>query len=606
MALPWTLDFETEAIDGHIPPEPVSLAVRSPRGKRAFYSWGHPGSPRVEKDEQEARELVFKLCKEKVPLLFHNAKFDVGVMSYHWQVAPRDRLLIHDTLYMLFFNDPYSPNLSLKPSAERLLNWPPEEKNEMEAWILANVKGATPKTVGSYIARAPYRLVKPYALGDVDRTFALYKLLMEEVERQGMLPAYQREQKLMPIFYESEQRGVRLDRELLEADLEDIFEPALVRIEKNLRKKLKAPDLVFSEREQLADALENSGYVDEWVRTPTGRRSTSKENLEKAINNPSMLTALRYRGALAGALQTFGRPWLEDSARDGRLHTLWNQVRTRGAKADAGTRTGRLSTSRPNLLNVPNEYHIKIPRGYPAPPYMRRYMLPEEGCKWLKRDFSGQEVRWLAHFEGGALLAAYQETPTLDPHQTITDIIAGILGITYPRLTIKRVVFGIIYGQGDPSLAEQLGLPKHVVSSIRKAIYTAFPAIRHLQKDVKARGKSGGQIRTWGGRLYSVEPPVIKGGRAWTFEYKLINYLIQGSSADQTKDCLIEWYDSKSASSTFLAAVHDEVNISATEGSATLQAMDHLRECMDRDIADVPMRSEGFIGDNWFDLESAA
>lgn len=599
----WVFDFETKAIKGHIPPEPVGLAVRYPNGASQYFSWGHPDSPRPTRDLEEAKDLMYRvLADNSNHILCHNSKFDMGVSQYHWQLGPRNWTLVHDTVFLLFFNNPYSKNLSLKPSSEELLNWPPEEQDTLTDWIMANTSCTSRKESGAYISEAPHDIVSPYAIGDVQRTLALFTHLYPKIAERGMLGAYRREQKLVPILYEGEQRGVRIARPRLEKDLEETYEPALAKVEDDLRRRLKTDDLEFSKKDQLADALERGGYIGEWIRTPTGRRSVAKDNLEKAVNDSSILHLLRYRGAMAGVLQTFGRPWLVDTAADGRLHTSWNQVRTRGAHDDKGARTGRMSASRPNLMNIPNELKIVVPDGYPAPPFMRQYMLPEEGHRWLKRDFSSQEVRWLAHFEDGELMVAFQSNPGMDPHEEARQMIFKLTGVLYERKQIKITAFSIIYGAGYSNLAGQLGVAYVAAVQVKDSYLVVFPSVKRLQKSVTKIGKNGGFITTWGGRQYYAEPSIVKGGRTINFAYKLLNYLIQGSAADQTKESLITWDEVKAPDDYFLCAVHDEVNISAPEEHWE-NSMAMLRESMDAKICDVPMKSEGYTGLNWFDLE---
>ena len=600
----WTLDFETKAITNHIPPEPVGLAVRSPNGNRTYYSWGHPDSKNKYHDE-DAKRLLYELYRDKEHIVFHNAKFDTGVAQYHWQLAPQDWTTVHDTMFLLFLNDPYSKNLSLKPASEELLDWPPEEQDKLHNWIIQNVPEAKPSTAGAYISLAPHELVEEYALGDVERTHALFELLYQRVGERGMMEAYHREQQLIPILYESELRGVRLDRERLGEDLYDLYEPALLRVEADIRGRLNSPELDFGKKTELADALESAGFIGDWVLTPTGRRSTSKDNLEKAINDDEILHLLRYRGAMAGVLQTFGRPWMEDSADDGRLHPQWNQVRSRGAHSDSGTRTGRLSCNRPNLMNVPNELRIAVPEGYPAPPLMRKYMLPEEGHVWCKRDFSSQELRHLAHFEEGVLLENYNIDPELDPHSTIQGLVAEVTGVEYPRKDIKISVFSIIYGAGVNSLSEQLGVSRADAKAIRDGLYAALPGLAKLQRAVSKRGDTGGYITTWGGRQYHSEPAKLVGGRIMNFSYKLLNYLIQGSASDQTKQCTIDWWRIRDVSDYLLALVHDEANISAPQGDWEY-SMQKLKHAMDQDLLDCPSRSEGFVGPNWHEVTKCA
>lgn len=600
-----TIDFETHPIEGNTsvsPPVPVGVAIKCGSQSSKYHAWGHPTNNNT--TYEKARAELARAWESDDDLLFHNAKFDVSVAIAHMDLPMPHWERINDTMYLLFFNDPYSTNLSLKPNAEALLDLPPDEQEDLFRWIVNHCPVRTAKETGAWIFAAPGDLVGKYAEGDTDRTYLLYEKLWPSIESRLMVPAYRREQRIMPIAYYSEKRGVRVDVEKLATDLEK-YETALLKCESMIMKKLKVKELDFGKKDELANAIEAAGFIDQWVLTPTGRRSTAKDALERSITNPDILHLLRYRGALAGCLQTFARPWFELAQSDGRIHTSWNQVRSHASdsKDSRGSRTGRFSASKPSLMNVTNEHTIAIPDGLPPPPLMREYLLPEEGHVWLKRDFSSQEVRILAHFEDGALMEAYRENPRLDPHQTGREKIAEITSVTYPRKDVKITGFSIIYGSGVPSLAEQLGRPREEAKAIKDAYLAAFPGIKMLQTNVSNRGRSGKSIRTWGGREYYVEPPKIINGKKMDFSYKLLNYLIQGSAADQTKQCLCDWDERRAPDDVFLATVHDELNISApAEDWQT--SMRVLQECMDQDLFDTPMRSEGFVGPNWYAVEA--
>jgi DNA polymerase-1 len=367
----------------------------------------------------------------------------------------------------------------------------------------------------------------------------------------------------------------------------------------------------LDDQNSFADALERSGAVTEWVLTPTGKRSKAKDNLKIVI--PEVKILHEYRSALTTCLQTFMRPWLALSEPDGRLHPNWNQVKQ--PKGDygkqKGTRTGRLSSDSPNFQNVPTEFKdafgkpMAVPDGLHPLPFLRRYCLPEVGHVWLKRDFSSQEIRILAHFEDGALAEAYRLNPNLDPHTMAQELIAAIVGLIYDRPEVKITGFSIIYGTGAPGLSSQLGRPLHEAAQIKAAYLAAMPGVKDLQDDVKSRGKSGQPIRTWGGRIYYAEAPKVIDGRLRDFAYKLLNYLVQGSAADQTKESIAEWESTRKWYDVFLATVHDEINISAPKEHAK-ESMATLKEAMNKDRLDVPMLSEGFMGDNWQDIEECA
>jgi len=324
---------------------------------------------------------------------------------------------------------------------------------------------------------------------------------------------------------------------------------------------------------------------------------------------PEVKILMDYRGALSTCLQTFMRPWLKFSESDGRLHPNWNQVRQpRDERESKGTRTGRLSSDSPNFQNVPTEYvdaHgdlLPTPVGLHPIPYMRQYCLPEHGHLWVKRDFSSQEIRILAHFEDGILCEAYRGDPDLDPHEMAQELVRNITAFLYSRKEMKITGFSIIYGSGYNGLAGQLNQPYDAAYRIKNAYLVAMPGVKELMDEVQARGRSNEPIRTWGGRLYWKEPQKEVRGRLMDFAYKLLNYLIQGSAADHTKEALCDWNENRKWSDIFLATVHDEANVSAPKDDA-VEAMRRLRLSMDKDRFDVPIRSEGYIGDNWHEIK---
>jgi DNA polymerase-1 len=612
MIEPVTVDFETAGIVGNPilnPPRPVGVAIYVPKQEPFYLAFGHPTNNNC--SWADAHEYLRRIKESGCPMLFHNAGFDLSVWNtnfcnavvnlYEWE-------RIHDTMYLLFLSDPYSQNLSLKPNVTKYLGKALEERDELRAWIRANVPESTAKDWGAYICRAPGDLVGGYAIRDVVDTRELFDKLHAEVVDLEMEGAYDRERRLFPITYFGTKCGIRIDRDSLEHH-ESVYTQCLSVAEQRIITALGASEAIFHSDEILADALENSGAVSDWVLTPTGKRSMAKDNLK--ISDPVVKILMEYRGALMTCLQTFMRPWLKFSELDGRVHPNWNQVRQprddRGVSK--GTRTGRLSSDSPNFQNVPTEYTdnqgnpLIVPEGLYHVPYMRRYCLPEVGHVWLKRDFSSQEIRILAHFEDGSLCEAYKINPDLDPHAMAVNLVAELIGLTYSRKSIKITGFSIIYGSGYTGLSYQLGQPYEEAYKIKNSYLAAMPGIGALMSDVQNRGRNGQPIRTWGGRLYYVEAPKLIKGRMMDFAYKLMNYLIQGSAADHTKEALCDWQDIRKWDEVFLATVHDECNISAPEETAG-DAMSRLQEAMDRDRFDVPIRSEGFMGPNWHDISA--
>jgi len=579
-----TLDFETGPIVGNPlvhPPAPVGLAVRWANSDKDYLT------------DPKDMMLALDSCRG-LPTLFHNAPFDLSVAAGHLHSTWPSWELIHDTMYLVYLNDPYARSFALKDSAERYLGVPPDEQQAVKDWVLANVPEAKESNWGSWIGSAPIELLRPYALQDVELTFKLFEHLYTQIPREP----YDRERQLMPILARATKRGIRVHKPKLEQALER-YSGAFTQADQQIRATLQAPGLNPGSGPQLAQALVDADMLAEISYTPKGAISTAKKNLK--LKDPTLMNLLEYRSTLKTLLGTFIGPWLELSEFDGRVHPNWNS--TRGTDA-GGTRTGRLSSSVPNFQNVPNPTDIKPIQRLPELPHMRDFVLPEEGHLWVKRDFSAQEIRIMAHFEDGALAEAFRDAPGLDPHEMIRQAIYELVGVDYPRKYVKETGFGILYGMGVPTLADRLGCDHYTAAELVKAYKLAIPGVEKLQRGTKGRGRSGQPIKTWGGRLIYCEPPKVVKGRMRSFEYKLLNYLIQGSSADQTKQCIIEWENcGQTYGEVFMATVHDEVNISVPEDDVE-KGMEILRYCME-DVCrfDVPMLSEGFIGPDWGSVE---
>lgn len=613
------IDFETEPFVGSPilhPPHPVGVSILWPGMEHAQYlAWGHPCENNT--TIEEGMIELDRAYASGLPLLFFNAGFDISVWSvltcnsaFALRMGNYDWHRIHDGMYPLFFVDPYAMSLQLKPAAEKHLNWSQEDQISLKEWIVSNVPGATKKDWAAHIGKAPGSLVASRGNGDTERTTALFDCCMTIVIEKGMLDAYRREQRLFPICLEATRRGIPVDHLSLIRDA-DLYTRALATVRERIGKLLGChPDAVNNDKE-FANALEKAGAVTEWVLTPTGKRSMAADNLR--ISNREVHDLYQYHTAVEGCLVKNILPWIEFSRLDGRLHTHWNQVRqSKDDRASKGARTGRLSSDNPPLMNVPTEWtfsdgsDMPVPAGLPPFPLIRRYCKPEEGHIWLKRDFSSQEVRILAHFENGQLAVAYRSNPMLDPHAMAKELLAQLMSIQLARRPVKIVGFSIIYGTGGPGLETQLKefkIPLAECYALKEAYLDVFPGVKALMEDVQERGKAGLFVRTWGGRVYEVEPAKEIKGKLRQFYYKLLNYLIQGSAADQTKDVICEWDDARDRWTIFLLTVHDELNLSSPE-EHWRRDMARLKQCMDRDRLDVPMRSEGLYGRNWHDLEA--
>jgi DNA polymerase-1 len=640
-----TLDFETEPIRARpdYPPEPKGLAVLGD-----VHVKGMAEKSYITDKAKITEDLDFAF-KAQYSLVFHNAPFDLAVAIEKLGLKmPTDPTRIHDTLVMLFLLDPYAETYSLKPSAEKILGMKPEERNELEDWLLENqpipgIKISRSKKsehyVGAYIAYGPPEMVSRYAIGDVVRTSKLAKKCYSELKKRKMLGAYEREQRLLPVIMSMEKHGVRVDRDALKSD-QRLYTVARETLDQWLYKQLKT-EINLDSNESLADALLEAGLADKakFAATATGKLSTAKNSLNAAISNPQISAALRWRGSVGTCLQTFIEPWLQMSEKTGRIYARWNYTR----REEGGARTGRLSST-PNLQNIPKTFkplfsdrdNPSLPdrpfKELPDTPQMRRYILPDEGHVLIDRDFSSQELRVLAYFEDGPIAQAFMDNPDLDLHQKVADDV----GVT--RKEAKTLNFAILYGVGNGHLAELLGSSVDKAREIKNAYFKEYPSVRELIYDLSAQAKAGLPITTWGGRQYYCEPPKLlarkipdevpkerptaHGLNGWgkvikkehstmldkrmqTYEYKLLNYLIQGSSADLTKQAMIDFYATIASFDVhILASVHDELLVSVPE-KLVGTVMTNLKLVMSTPwLEQVPLTSTGKIGPNWMEMQS--
>lgn len=616
------VDFETHPIGQRpgYPPKPVGVAIKWPRRDGHYLAFGHPTANNCTLND--ARDALDGVWQSGLPILCHHAKFDLAVAYERLGMGhlPWDR--VHDTMFLGYLCDPHARKLGLKELAADLLGWPPDEQDEMYGWIWEHratleatySSKVTKRGPGAWIFATPGDLCGRYAVGDVDRTAGLFEHLWPIVQSEGMGPAYDRERQLLPILMENEEGGMRADVPGLSRDVE-AYAVALERAETWLRKELRASGLNFDADQDLAAVLVQRQIIQDadWTRTkptrghPSGQLSVSKENLlPEYFSDPRIASALGYRNRLKTCLSMFMEPWLEQAQQNaGYITTNWNQ--TRGDRG--GTRTGRPSTDKHNFLNISKDFSGRDD-GYVHPeflgvrelPLCRKYILPDEGDVFLHRDFSGQELRVFANYEQGDLWEQYQADPRLDPHAFVGAEMQAVLDATLgpgvrvlERTKVKVLNFQSLYGGGVPALQRKLRCSYAEGKELKRFHDQALPGRVIMNEEIKKIVMRGEPIRTWGGRLFFPEKP---GPDGRSKIYKLINYAIQGSAADITKQALIDWHGDNRRTARFMITVYDELDVSSPKGEAAAQ-MALLREHMEAPRLTVPMLSDGKYGPNW-------
>lgn len=467
-----TLDFETKPITPADPwPEPVGVAIQNAHRPGRYLAWGHPTGNNCE--ALAARDELRQLVDGSHRVLMFNAPFDVGVAARIGVRVPWDK--VEDAQILAFLADPYATKRGLKDFAHVTLGDPPDERDELNAWIKAFVPAAKGrKKLGEFIHLAPGDLVGRYARGDVSRTYKLAKHWQRYVGR-----AYRRELELLPVLEKMSLGGLPIDVDALAAD-HPTWARALNTAERWLTKKVGDVDL--GSHEKVADALERAGLVKEWIETAKGRRSLAYDSLtilaaEGNFDRP-FAEVWGYRSFLIHALRTFVEPWL---ACGGVQRAQWNgTLQERG-----GAVTGRLSST-PNQQNIGKRVpRFAVPRAWPELPALRRYVRAPEGHRLVGADISQQEPRIMADAVGGALKERYRADPKLDFHQLGADLIRASTGLDIGRDRTKPVGLAKIYGGGAPRIASQVGCTIEEARVFRDAHGRAFPEIREWEKKLR-------------------------------------------------------------------------------------------------------------------------
>lgn len=611
-------DFETEAIEEfpHYPPNPVGLSIYVDGGEPHYYAWGHPeGNNATEAEAKSALRAFWDNADAE--LVAYNSPFDRIICVVKWDFPLYSAAKQHDGLVLAFLLDPHARELGLKPVSEKQLGLPPEERDAVKDWLVTNGICRDSKTKwGAHISKAPGDLVGKYANGDTLRTMQLFKKQYARVKELDMLRAYEREMALQPIMLQSTIDGIPVSVERLSSDIA-MYEQAIERVEQRIFEVCGTEPFNVNSAAALADAIDHVVPNIKWPLTKTGRRSTSKGSMEVVLKglNGELLALLQYRASVNTCVNTFMKEWLRqatDPAGDRKIHCLWNTTRS----DDGGARTGRLS-SNPSFMNIPTLSSAKFEKclqlwaehlkqlDFPPLPNVRSYIdTCNEDKLIVKRDFSSQELRVLAHYEDGALLDAYRLDPKLDLHQWACDTIYELTGIRITRKQAKTVAFSILYGSGLDALAEGLHTDRDEAAKIKAAYFDAIPGIAKLSTGLKKRAKLNLPIRTFGGRQYYCEPPKWnpEERRYQSFEYKMLNYLIQGSSADVSKDAIIA-YDAQKVHGQFLLMVHDELVIQV-DCQHLESEMAILKRCMESIPLDCPLTSGGDVGHNYHNLKA--
>lgn len=434
--------------------------------------------------------------------------------------------------------------------------------------------------------------VAEYATEDADLTLRIAGIIQDKLKAEGLFDLYwQLERPLIPILAEMEQTGIRVDADELRLQSEALTE----RLEQTIREiyELAGHEFNIDSPIQLRKVLFEEQKLPVRRRTQTGP-STDQEVLEElALLHPLPAKIMDHRhlsklkGTYLDALPGLIHPMT------GRIHCSFNQV---------VAATGRLSSSDPNLQNIP----IRTAEGR----LIRKAFVPkEQGWKLICADYSQIELRVLAHFSGDpALKLAFEQG--VDIHSAVASEVYGVALAdvdSNQRRIAKAVNFGVIYGQSPYGLATVLGIEKEVAARFINDYFAKYAGVKQFIDDTLQSCHDAGFAKTILGRRRAIEGIRLQRGPNLSMpERTAVNSVIQGSAADLIKKAMIQIsrrLKRDSHPGRMLLQIHDELVFEAPEADvASLTEL--VRYEMENAMSlDVPLVVDIATGDNWLDVE---
>ncbi|MBR9912606.1 MAG: DNA polymerase I [Gammaproteobacteria bacterium] len=573
----FAFDTETTSLD-YMVARVVGVSFAVQPGQAAYLPFGHDYIDAPEQlDEawvwQQLRPLLEDPARKKVG---QNLKYDQSVLANH-DITLRG--IAFDTMLESYVLDSVGSRHDMDTLAERHLDHKTIHFEDIAG------KGAKQLTFN----QVSLEQAGPYAAEDADITLRLHQTLMPRLQE---VPTLMRvfteiEVPLLSVLSRVERTGALIDSNLLGRQSQEISE-RLLALEKQAF-DLAGEEFNLGSTQQLGRILFEKLQLPVIKKTPKGAPSTAEEVLQElALDYPLPKLLIEYRGlAKLKSTYTDKLPAMVNPT-TGRVHTSYHQ---------AVTATGRLSSSDPNLQNIPirTEEGRRIRKAFIAPP----------GYKIVAADYSQIELRIMAHLSADpGLQSAFANG--LDVHKATA---AEVFGVALEQVTAeqrrsaKAINFGLIYGMSAFGLAKQLHVGRNEAQQYIDRYFERYPGVKDYMNRTRTEAAENGFVETLKGRrLYLPEINSRNGMRRQAAERTAINAPMQGTAADIIKLAMLDvdsWLQGGSLDARMIMQVHDELVLEVAEGD--LDAVcEGLRQRMEAAVSlDVPLLVETGIGDNW-------
>ena len=571
------LDTETTGLD-YMQAQLVGLSLAVEPDVAAYLPLAHdyPDAPQQLDLTEVLTHLKPWLEDPTRPKLGHHLKFDAHILTRYGITL---RGIAHDTMLESYVLDSTASRHDLDTLCERHLDHQTIRFEDVAG------KGAGQRRFN----QVPIDQAAAYAAEDADMALCLHRHFWPKLEAKPRLKTLYEtiEIPLVPVLLRMERNGVRVDADQLKAQSELLA--GRIRAVEQATFALAGAEFNLSSPRQIQEILFEQLKLPVMRKTPTGQPSTAEDVLEAlALEYPLPRLILEHR-TLAKLKSTYtDKLPTQINPATGRIHTSYHQ---------AVTSTGRLSSSDPNLQNIP----IRTEEGR----RIRRAFVASPGYVLLAADYSQIELRIMAHLSGdeGLLKAFAQGT---DIHRVTAAWVFGIApeAVTDEmRRTAKAINFGLIYGMSAYGLARQLGIDRLTAARYVERYFTHYPGVRRYMDEARRLAREQGFVETvFGRRLYVSDIHARNANRRQYAERTAINAPMQGTAADLIKHAMIavdHWLQETGIDARLVLQVHDELvlEIKETEMEAVREAV--VQHMTGAATLAVPLMVETGAGYNW-------
>ena len=573
----FAIDTETSSLDT-MTANLIGISLACDEGEGCYIPIAHSYDkvPQQLDLDDVVKVLGKSISNNESKLVGQNLKFDLPILRRHGIKVDK---FLGDTMLMSYVLNSTATRHGLDRMALHYLNYKTMKYEE--------VVGTASKQINFSQVKIPVATF--YASEDADITLRLFHLLNDRLKTEKKLIHLLKtiEYPMLLSLIKVETNGAKIDAKMLAEYSKELGLKAAELSQKAF--KMAGEEFNMDSPKQLVEVLYNKLELPILKKTPKGQPSTNEDTLQRLAEEYELPKIIIEYRTLAKLKSTYTDSLINiQHPETNRIHTSYQQ---------AVTSTGRLSSTEPNLQNIP----IKTPEGRK----IREAFIPEKGNVLISADYSQIELRIMAHFSGDKnLTEAFKNN--LDVHSATASEIFGISLDEVSqdhRRSAKVINFGLIYGMSAFGLTRQLGIPRHEAQAYLDTYFKKYTGVRKYMDSTKELAKKNLYVETILGRkLHVAEINASNGLRRQAAERAAINAPLQGSAADIIKKAMIDidnWIGDENTDIRMIMQVHDELVFEVKKDYA-VEALEKITTFMEKAVKlSVPLTVDAHQGSNW-------